>query len=344
VSPTKAEKMAYRPPAADVHTRTQEVGDLFSYDITQPVDVGRGRSALVPILQAEADAERVVLYNPDIREKNPLTAFRLKNTTGLTLEGGPVTVFEGDSYVGEAMLETVRGDEERLVPYSVELGVSVKKSEHSRAEDVTRVSKRKTFLRKHFRRLRVTEYEFRSRLDRPLTAYLDHRFAHREREDTPEPVEITESFWRFRLTLEPRKATPFTVKEVAVDDQTIEIAGIARREIVDLVEASLIPESAGVELERIADQAEKIQNLREQAAKLVKQATAVESDQERVRKNLSALGSTSEEAKLRNKYVAKLSDEEEKIEAWRRAIEELEGQVESEGRVLEGMVDALTLP
>jgi hypothetical protein len=62
----------------DVHTKTQEVGDLFTYEITQPVDVGRGRSALVPILQASADAERVVLYNPAVREKNPMTAFRLK--------------------------------------------------------------------------------------------------------------------------------------------------------------------------------------------------------------------------------------------------------------------------
>jgi hypothetical protein len=43
------------------------------------------------------------------------------NSTGLTLEGGPVTVFEGDSYVGEAMLDTMRKNDQQITPYSVEL-------------------------------------------------------------------------------------------------------------------------------------------------------------------------------------------------------------------------------
>jgi hypothetical protein len=46
----------------------------------------------------------------------------LTNTTGLTLEGGPVTVTEGDTYVGEAMLDTMKPDDKRFVPYAVELG------------------------------------------------------------------------------------------------------------------------------------------------------------------------------------------------------------------------------
>ena len=54
--------------SVEVHTRTQEVGDLFAYEITQPVDIARSRSALVPILQKEVDMERVALYNSEIRD------------------------------------------------------------------------------------------------------------------------------------------------------------------------------------------------------------------------------------------------------------------------------------
>jgi hypothetical protein len=67
-----------------------------------------------------------------------LAAVLLRNSSGLTLEGGPMTVLEGDNYgawrgmtsaercadratVGEAMLETIKADEERFVPYSIEL-------------------------------------------------------------------------------------------------------------------------------------------------------------------------------------------------------------------------------
>ena len=39
----------------------QELGDLFEYKLRQPVTIRRNQSALVPILQAEVDAERVSL-------------------------------------------------------------------------------------------------------------------------------------------------------------------------------------------------------------------------------------------------------------------------------------------
>ena len=67
----------------------------------------------------------VLLYNKAARPENPMRSVEFKNSTGLTLEGGPVTVLEGGSYVGEAMLETLKPSEERLVPYAVELGVRV---------------------------------------------------------------------------------------------------------------------------------------------------------------------------------------------------------------------------
>ena len=226
--------------SVQVQTRTQEVGDLFAYEITQPVDIGRSRSALVPILQTETDMERVALYNPQIRDKNPMTAFRIKNTTGLTLEGGPVTVFEGDSYVGEAMLDTMRQDEERLTPYSVELGITVKHEESDIRENYTRAVKSGNLIHKHYRQLRRTRYDFCSRLDREVDGYLDHPFQFNVREDTPEPVETTENFWRFKIALAQKKTTSFTVCEVSEQAERIEIFGIARTTVQQMASQKLI--------------------------------------------------------------------------------------------------------
>ncbi|PIE06339.1 MAG: hypothetical protein CSA75_00050 [Sorangium cellulosum] len=104
-----------------VQSRTVDVGDQFHYEIENPVTVRRSQSALVPILQATFEGRRSAVFNPDIRERNPMSAVLLHNTTAMTLEGGPLTVFDGDNYVGESMLDTMRPKEERLVPYSVEL-------------------------------------------------------------------------------------------------------------------------------------------------------------------------------------------------------------------------------
>ena len=64
-----------------------EVGDLFEYDIDQPVTVRRDRSALIPIVQARLEGARVSVYNESVRRDRPMSGLRLKNTSALTLEG-----------------------------------------------------------------------------------------------------------------------------------------------------------------------------------------------------------------------------------------------------------------
>lgn len=329
--------------SVQVHTRTQEVGDLFTYEITQPVDIGRSRSALVPILQTETDMERVALYNQEIRDKNPMTAFRIKNNTGLTLEGGPVTVFEADSYVGEAMLDTMRQEDERITPYSVELGITVKHEESHVREDYTRVVKSGTYIYKYYRQLRKTTYEFNSRLDREIVAYLDHRFQHNVREDTPEPVEITDNFWRFKVDLARKKTTKFTVSEVSEQAESIEITGIAKTAIRQMVSEKLISEKIKAALEKIADKAEEIEDIEETIRKKEKAEQKIEKGQKRLRENLKALGNTTEEAKLRHKYVSSLGKEEERIEKLRHEVAGLREKLERERDVLDNMVEELDL-
>lgn len=329
--------------SVQVHTRTQEVGDLFAYEITQPVDIGRSRSALVPILQTETDMERVALYNPEIRDKNPMTAFRIKNNTGLTLEGGPVTVFEGNNYVGEAMLDTMRQEDERLTPYSVELGITVKHEESHVRENYTRVVKSGTYIYKYYRQLRKVTYEFNSRLERKVDAYLDHRFHYNVREDTPEPVEITDNFWRFKIALEPKKTTKFTVSEVSEQAESIEITGIVKKAIHQMVSEKLISEKTKAELEKIADKAEEIQDIEEEIAKKEHEEQKIEKGQKRLRENLKALGNSSEEAKLRQKYVSSLGKEEERIEKLRKEVAGLNEKLDHERDLLDEMVEKLDL-
>src|SRR5262245_23767512 len=77
-----------------------EVGELFEYRVEQPVTVRRDRSALIPILQTKMDGERVSVYNETTRKDRPMHGVRLKNTSALTLEGGSLTVIDGDAYAG----------------------------------------------------------------------------------------------------------------------------------------------------------------------------------------------------------------------------------------------------
>jgi hypothetical protein len=90
-----------------------EIGDLFEYKIDQPVTVPHDRSALIPIVQAHMDGERVSIYNEAVRRDRPMGGMLLKNTTALTLEDGSMTIIDGDAYAGEALMERLKPAEQR---------------------------------------------------------------------------------------------------------------------------------------------------------------------------------------------------------------------------------------
>src|SRR6185312_6851412 len=116
-APAAMRQMRGKAKAAASSTPTQvrerKLGDLFEYEIEHPVTIRRNQSALVPIVLKAFEGRPVLLYNKATRAENPMRCVEFKNTTGLTLEGGPVTVLEDGAYVGEAMLDTLKPDEER---------------------------------------------------------------------------------------------------------------------------------------------------------------------------------------------------------------------------------------
>src|SRR5207248_8516544 len=98
---------------------TTELGEYFQYEIEQPVSLPRQKSALLPIVNQPVEATRVSIYNEQVHAKFPLLGLRFKNTTGLHLMQGPVTVFEANSYAGDARVADLQPNETRLLSYAV---------------------------------------------------------------------------------------------------------------------------------------------------------------------------------------------------------------------------------
>src|SRR5207302_9615494 len=71
-----------------------ELGEYFQYQIERPVTLSRQKSALIPIVNGPVEGARVSIYNENVQPKFPLLGLRFKNTTGLHLMQGPITVFD----------------------------------------------------------------------------------------------------------------------------------------------------------------------------------------------------------------------------------------------------------
>jgi hypothetical protein len=104
----------------------EKLRDFFQYVIDRRVTLPRQKSALLPIAGKGVEGSRVSIYNENTQPKFPLLGLRLKNTFGLHLMQGPVTVSEGSTYAGDARVMDLQPNEERLLSYAVGLGTEVK--------------------------------------------------------------------------------------------------------------------------------------------------------------------------------------------------------------------------
>ncbi|WP_163835347.1 hypothetical protein [Spartinivicinus ruber] len=325
----------------NIQTTSREVGDLFSYEITQPVDVERGRSALVPILQADMTAHKILFFNAAIRNKNPLSSFCLQNTSELTLEGGPITVYEGDSYVGEAMLDTMKAGNEQIIPYSVELGVIIKAKNSLSERHYTHATKQKQLIVRHYREEYITEYSIVSTLNKTSTLYLDHPFHYELNERPDDLIEITDNYWRFRIILPAKQETTYQVVEIKHSYDVVQIPNIVYQEIQSLNQLKLISEPIKKQLEEIAIHAEQKANLNSQQKQKNNQLKKIEKGQDRIRKNIEALGNSQEESQLRQRYVKTLTTEEDQLEVLSQEINKLEKEISNKTKEINQAIDEL---
>ncbi len=321
-----------------VQTRNVEVGDLFQYSIENAVTVKRNQSALVPILQRRFEGRRVAVYNPEVRERNPLSAVLFQNTTGMTLEAGPVTVLEGEAYLGESMLETLKPGEERLVPFSVELGCLVTADSESRVEDVHQAKLVGGTLSVRRYRIERTVYLLKNKLDRDLDLYLEHRIdPERSLVDTPEPVARTESYYRFRLAAKAGVTTRFEVKQKGDVHESWSVTSVDQGTVAAWLKRKYIDQPTREALDRLVDINEKAASLAYWIRDREQTVEGIFQNQERLRQNLSSLGSSQDERGLRERYVAALNEEEDRLAALRAEIQgwkEEKARLEAEAQSL----------
>jgi hypothetical protein len=75
-----------------------QLGDFFQYVIEKPVSLPRQKSALLAIVGKDVEGTGASIYNERAQAKFPLLGLKLKNTSGLHLLRGPITLFEGGTY------------------------------------------------------------------------------------------------------------------------------------------------------------------------------------------------------------------------------------------------------
>src|SRR5262249_33288854 len=201
-----------------------KLGDFFHYAIDKPVSLARQKSALLPIVTKEVEATRVSIYNERVQPKHPLLGLRFKNTSGLHLMQGPITLFEGSSYAWDAQIEDLQPNEERLISYAVDLGTEVAPAPVHHAGRITHVKAVKGVIHTTTKVREARQYTIKNRSDGERTVLIEHPVRHDFSLVDAKPIETARDVYRFEVKVPAGASKTHTVTEEKLVRQEVALA------------------------------------------------------------------------------------------------------------------------
>src|SRR5439155_3024484 len=187
--------------AVDSAATGASLGDFFQYAIDHPVSLARQKSSMLPIVGKEVEGARVSIYNQAVQAKHPLLGLRLKNTSGLHLAQGPITVFEGSTYAGDTRVHDVQPNEERLISYAIDLGTEVDPQIGAGTAKITSVKAVKGIVTTTTKVREVKKYRITNRSEQARTLIIEHPNRTNQQfklVETEKPIEDTKDVYRFQ--------------------------------------------------------------------------------------------------------------------------------------------------
>jgi hypothetical protein len=318
-----------------------KLGDFFQYTIDRPVTLPRQKSALLPIINKDVQATRLSIYNERTQAKFPLLGLRLKNTSGAHLMQGPITVYEGSNYAGDARILDLQPNEERLLSYAVDLGTEVNPVPSSDNGRLTSVKAVKGVVYTTTKVRETKTYTIANRNDQERTVLIEHPVRNDfHLVDTDKPIETAADFHRFEVKVPAGKDGKLVVTEerqlnsnVAInnlDDNTIRI--FLNSPVTSAKVKTALQEAMKLRWETVKTQRE--------IAEQEQQLKMIVDDQTRLRANLKEMPTT---AAAYKRYLEKFDAQETQIESFQMEIKRLQGIEHSQKEEFEGFLANLNV-
>ena len=305
--------------------QAKEVGELFQYAIDTPVDLPRQQSAMLPIVNDKVAGEKVSIYNPAVQPKHPLNGLRLKNTTNLHLMQGPITVFDGGSYAGDARIEDLAPGAERLISYAIDLDAEVVAESKGYADQLVSVRLAKGVLQTSRKLRREQIYTAKNSAKQAKKLLIEYPLDPSWKLVAPEkPAEKTRDMYRFALSAEPDKPAKLTVAEEQTVSQEVAANNLDGGAIQLYLRSPVVSDAIKKALQEIVKRKSEIEQLTQRMQQDEQQIAAITQEQARIRENMAQLERNSE---LYNRYVKKFGSQEDEVEKLRAEIAKLQQQV-----------------
>jgi hypothetical protein len=156
------------------------------------------------------------------------------------------------------------------------------------------------------------------------------------------PVESTDTLHRFVLTAEPGQTATLTVDETREDSTAITVGEIDTTHLEFVATGAAQQTALLAALEPIVAKKAQIAELEARLAQMGGEAARISADQLRLRENMKALGRSSAERRLLDRYTRELERQEARLDARKPDVEGLSQSVQRAQRELAALVASVT--
>jgi hypothetical protein len=320
------------------NAQTKEAGEFFQYTVAAPVSVKRGESALVPIISHEIGYTRELLYNGSKLPDHPVAALRFNNTSGLTLERGPVTLVEDSDYKGDAVVPFTRAGGDIYLPYAVELGVKVTEAIRN-TEVLAGIGFRNAMLVQQ--RYFVTEVAYtienRTQSAQTLTIEAMARSSDAELFDTREPDYSSATERRWRVNVPERVQVKFVRKDRMLRYSEFSLRKLKYETLREYFSKRWLDDTTFDALSQLISAVGETQQVDERLQAIAKERQGIFATEEHVRANLTTLQATGKESHLRDRVLAQFEGLQDQLEA----LTAEENQLQAKAAQIDKTIDAI---
>ena len=290
-------------------------GEMFAFTPSKPVTLERQQSTMIPLTLAALPAEKYSVFSsiPHNQSVNPKFCISIENTSGLKLPAGPITVFDGGEYAGDALLEFLPESEKRLIAYGDDIEVTGSRREAS-SQTVETVKMADGIMTTSYRHVKSTSYLIKNADKKERAVIVEHiKNCGFDLTTKQALVETTANKYRFKCKAAGNTGIELKVEESRIYQSKQKIFDMNSNVFISYTTNSEMPEKIQKAFALIITEKEKVTAEEKTLKTLQDRQTEITKEQDRVRKNLEAVGSESQQGKAFLTKLLKLESELENL-------------------------------
>ncbi len=322
-----------------------ESATAVAFTLPNAVSAGSGQSIAVSIIDRNVAAEKVSLYSPGVHGVNPLASIRLTNDTDSGLPPGIVTLFDiatgATTYIGDAVMSTLPQGEKRMLSFALDQKTKVDQTSKSESNLVSAKIVEGMVEMQSVTRLTYT-YTVKAPATEDRSIVLETPRHNDMLLKSPDAAttELTPDAVRVPFSVKAGETGKIDVVWERTDNQTMTLSDMEIDSVYYYASDTRLSEAQRAAFKRVAELRESVNSLDKQIAAANEEHDRIVAEQERIRENL---GSVPEGSDLQRRYLATLSEQEDRLTAIAQRLTQLQAERDAAQKALGDYVKSVTL-